>query len=93
MVQGEYGHIVSKVGRSPRTAADAFVGPLCVRSPPDQGVPRGRGRPPHKVKLGPGHRSVPGAHLGFAHLFLTEPVRRNGLGFGVESDAIFTHHV
>ena len=35
------------MGRSPRTAADALVGLFASRREPDQGVRRGRGRPPH----------------------------------------------
>jgi hypothetical protein len=40
------------VGRTPRSAADALVGPLAYRELPasrarDEGVPRGPGGPPH----------------------------------------------
>jgi len=38
------------VGRTPRPAADPLVGLLEAREKPDQGVRRGRGRPPHMVK-------------------------------------------
>jgi hypothetical protein len=38
---------VDKVGRSPWTAADALVGLHRSTEEPDQGVRRGRWRPPH----------------------------------------------
>jgi len=41
------------VGRSPGTAADALVGlRLSELAEPDQGVRRGRGRPPHRDSCG-----------------------------------------
>jgi hypothetical protein len=40
--------VSQKVGRSPWTAADALVGLLQTTRKPDQGVRRGRGRPPHR---------------------------------------------
>src|SRR5579863_6139429 len=42
-----------QVGRSPWTAADALVRLSSWQTEPDQGVRRGRGRPPHKVICSP----------------------------------------
>jgi hypothetical protein len=38
----------SNVGRTPWSAADAHVGLFVLLTLPDQGVQRGRGRPPHQ---------------------------------------------
>jgi hypothetical protein len=47
-----------KVGRTPWSAADAHVGLFRGLAEPDQGVRRGRGRPPHSLSA-----SEPLSHL------------------------------
>ena len=43
--------------------------------------------------LGPENSSIPGSNLGLFHLLLAEPVGGNRLGFGIEGDAVLSHHM